>query len=74
MILRKKRRLKVFVGRILRRIFGPKSDEVTGDWIKPHNEELHHLSSLPSIMRVAKSRGISYGGLVSRMGQRGLHK
>jgi hypothetical protein len=46
----------VFEKRVLRRIFGPKRDEVTGDWRKVHTEELHNLYSSPSIIRVIKSR------------------
>jgi hypothetical protein len=46
----------VFENRLLRRIFGPKRDEVTGGWIKLHNEELHNLYSSPSIIRMIKSR------------------
>jgi hypothetical protein len=53
---REERRLKVFKNTVLRRIFGPKRDEVTGEWRKPHNEELNDLYSLPSIVRVIKSR------------------
>jgi hypothetical protein len=49
-------RLRVLENRVLRRIFGPKRDEVTGGWRKLHNEELHNLYSLPSIIRVIKSR------------------
>jgi hypothetical protein len=48
--------LRVFENRVLRRIFGPKRDEVTGGWRKVHNEELHGLYSSPSIVRVIKSR------------------
>jgi hypothetical protein len=47
--------LKVFENRVLRRIFAPKGDEVTGGWRKPHNEELHNLYSSPSINRMVKS-------------------
>jgi uncharacterized membrane protein len=54
--LREKHRLRVFENRVLRRIFGPKRDEVTGEWRKLHNEELHDLYSLPSIIRIIKSR------------------
>jgi hypothetical protein len=54
--LREERRLRVFENRVLRRVFGPKSDEVTGEWIKLHNEELNDLYSLPNIVRVVKSR------------------
>jgi hypothetical protein len=46
----------VFENRVLRRIFGPKRDEVTGDWRKLHNEELHNLHSSPDIIRMIKSR------------------
>jgi hypothetical protein len=50
-------RLRVFENRVLRRIFGLKRDEVTGGWRKLHYEELHNLYSLPSIIRMTKSRG-----------------
>ena len=52
--LREKRRLKVFENRVLRRVFGPKRDEVTGEWRKLHNEEVSDLYSLPYIVRVVK--------------------
>jgi hypothetical protein len=48
--------LRVFENRVLRRIFGPKRDEVTGGWRKLRNEEIHNLSSSPSIIRMIKSR------------------
>jgi hypothetical protein len=54
--LREERRLRVFESRVLRRIFGPKRNEVTGEWRKCHNEELHDLYSSPNIVRVIKSR------------------
>jgi len=54
--LREERRLRVFENRLLRRVFGPKRDEVTGEWRKLHNEELNDLYSLPNIVRVVKSR------------------
>jgi hypothetical protein len=54
--LREERRLKVFENRVLRRIFGPKRDELTGEWRKLHNEELHDLYSSPTIVRMIKSR------------------
>jgi hypothetical protein len=54
--LREEHRLRVFENRVLRRIFGPKRDEVTGGWRKLHNDELHGLYSLPSIVRVIKAR------------------
>jgi hypothetical protein len=54
--LREEHRLKVFENRVLRRIFGLKRDEVTGEWRKLHNEELRDLYSSPSIIRIIKSR------------------
>jgi hypothetical protein len=60
----------VFENRVLR-IFGPKRDEVTGGWRRLHNEELHNLYSSPSIIRVIKSRRMSWAGHVARMGRRG---
>jgi hypothetical protein len=54
--LREDHRLRVFVNRVLRRIFGPMTDEVTGDWRKLHNEELYNLYSSPNIIRMIKSR------------------
>jgi hypothetical protein len=57
----------VFENRVLRRIFGPKRDEVTGDWRKLHNEELHNLYSSPDIIRQVKSRGMRWAGHVARM-------
>ena len=54
--LREERRLRVFENRVLRRVFRPKREEVTGEWRKLHNEELRDLYSLPNIVRVVKSR------------------
>jgi hypothetical protein len=54
--LREEHRLRVFENRVLRKIFGPKRDEVTGEWRKLHNEELHNLLSSPDIIRQVKSR------------------
>jgi hypothetical protein len=60
---------------VLRRVFGPKRDEVTGDWRKLHNEELNDLYSLPNIVRVVKSRRMRWAGHVARMGkERGVHR
>ena len=56
--LREKRRLGVFENRVLRRIFGSKMDEVTGEWRKPHNEELNDLYYSPNFVRVIKPRSI----------------
>jgi hypothetical protein len=53
---------------MLRRIFGPKRDEVTGGWRKLHNEELHSLFSSPNIIRMFKSRRMRWAGHVARMG------
>jgi hypothetical protein len=55
---------------VLRRIFGPKRDEVTGGWRKLHNEELHDLYSSPSITRIMKSRRMRWAGHVARMGEK----
>jgi hypothetical protein len=57
----------VFENRVLRRIFGPKSDEVTGDWRKLHNEELHNLYFSPNIIRMIKSKMIRWAVNVARM-------
>jgi hypothetical protein len=58
----------VFENRVLRRIFGPKRDEVAGDWRKLHNEELHSLYFSPNIIRMIKSRRMRWAGNVARMG------
>jgi hypothetical protein len=60
----------VFENRVLRRIFGPKRDEVTGGWRKLHNEELRDLYSLPSIIRIMKSRRLRWAGHVARLGEK----
>jgi hypothetical protein len=54
--LREEHRLGFFENRVLRKIFGPKRDEMTGEWRKLHNEELHDLYSSPSIIRIIKTR------------------
>jgi hypothetical protein len=58
---------------VLRRMFVPKRDEVTGDWRKLHNEELHNLCSSQNIIRMIKSRGVSWARHVARTGRRGMH-
>jgi hypothetical protein len=58
-------RLRVFENRVLRRIFGPKRDEVTGEWRKLHNEELRNLYSSPSIIRIIKSKRMRWAGHVA---------
>jgi hypothetical protein len=68
LILREEYRLRAFENRVLRRILGPKRDEVTGDWRKLHNEELHKLYSSPNIIRMIKSRRMRWEGHVARMG------
>jgi hypothetical protein len=60
----------VFENRLLRRIFGQKRDEVTGEWRKLHNEDLHDLYSPPSIIRIIKSRKVRWACHVARMGRR----
>jgi hypothetical protein len=68
--LREEHRLRVFENRVLRRIFGPKRDEVTGEWRKLHNEELHNLYFSPSIIRIMKSRRMRWAEHVERMGEK----
>jgi len=59
----------VFENRVLRRVFVTKRDEVTGEWIKLHKEELKDLYSLPNIVRVVKSKRMKWAGHVARMGR-----
>jgi hypothetical protein len=59
----------VFENRILRRIFGPKRDDVTGEWRKLHSQELHNLYSSPNIIRHIKSRSIRWAGHEARVGE-----
>jgi hypothetical protein len=70
--LREEHRLRVFENRVLKRIFGPKRVDMTGDWRKQHNEKLHNLYSLPNMIRMIKSR-MRWAGHVARMGRRGIH-
>jgi hypothetical protein len=67
--LSEEHRLRVFENRELRRVFGPKRDEVTRGWTKLHNEELHGLYSSPSIVRVIKARRMRWVGHVACMGE-----
>jgi hypothetical protein len=68
--LREEHRLRVFENRVLRRIFGPKRDEVTGEWRKFYNEELHDLYSSASITRIIKLRRMRWAGHLARMGEK----
>jgi len=73
--LREERKLRVFENMVLRRIFGPRRDEVTGEWKRLHNEELNDLYSSPNIVRVIKSRRMRWAGHVVRMGEeRGVYR
>jgi hypothetical protein len=65
----KAHRLRVFENRVLRRIFGTKRDEITGEWRKLHNGELHNLYSSPDTIRQIKSRRMRWAGHVARMGE-----
>jgi len=68
--LREERRLRVFENRVLRRLFGPKKDEVKGEWRKLDKEELNDLHSSPNTIWVIKSRIMSWTGHVAHMGER----
>ena len=73
--LREEHRLRVFENRVLRRVFGPKKDEVTEECRKLHNEELSDLYALPNIVRVVNSRRMRWAGHVAQMGEgRGVHR
>jgi len=73
--LREERKLRVFENMVLRRIFGPRRDEVTGEWRRLHNKELNDLYSSPNILRVIKSRRMRWAGHVARMGEeRGVYR
>ena len=61
--MREEHRLRMFENRVLRRIFGPKKDDITREWIKLHNEELNDLYSSPNIIRVIKYRRIKWAGV-----------
>jgi hypothetical protein len=73
--LREEQKLKVFENRVLRRIFGPNRDEMTGNWRRLHNKELNDLYSSPNTVRVTKSRRMRWAGHVARMGEgRGAYR
>jgi len=75
MTLREERKLKVFENMVLRRIFGPRRDEVMGEWRRLHKEELNDLYSSPNIVWVIKSRRMRWAGHVARMGEeRGAYR
>ena len=61
--------MRTFENRVLRRIFGPKRDKVTGDWRKLHNEELNDLYCSPNIVRVIKRRRLRWAGHVASIGR-----
>jgi hypothetical protein len=63
----------MFENRVLRSIFRPKRDEVTGGWRKLHNEELHSLYSSPSTIRMSKSRRLRWAGHVEQMREKIMH-
>jgi hypothetical protein len=67
--MREKHRLRVFENRVPSRIFGPKRDEVTGEWRRLHNKKLYALYSSPNIIQVIKSRRLRRAGHVTRMGE-----
>jgi hypothetical protein len=67
--LREERKLRVLENKVLRRIFGPRRDEVTGDWRRLHNEELNNMYSSPNIVRVIKSRRMRWAGNVALTGE-----
>ncbi|KAJ4426285.1 hypothetical protein ANN_27097 [Periplaneta americana] len=69
LILREEHRLRVFENKVLRKIFGAKRDEVTGEWRKLHNTEVHALYSSPDIIRNIKSRRLRWAGHVAHMGE-----
>ena len=75
MTLREEEKLRVFENRVLRRIFGPRSDEVKGEWRRLHNEEPNDLHSSPNIVRVIKSRRMRWVGHVAHLGEeRGVYR
>jgi len=70
--LREEQRLRLFENRVLRRIYGPKKEEVKGVWKRLHSEELHNLYASPDIIRVIKSRRMRWVEHVARMGARSM--
>jgi hypothetical protein len=74
LILREEHRLRVFENRVVRRIFGPTRDEVTGEWRKLYNEERHNVYSSPSIIKTIKSRRMRSAVYVVRIGRRDAYR
>jgi len=73
--LREERKLRVFENMVLRRIFGPRRDEVTGEWRRLNNEELNDMYSSPNIVRMIKPRRMRWARHVARMGEeRGVYR
>jgi hypothetical protein len=73
--LREERKLRVFENKMLRRIFGPRRDKITGDWRRLHNEKLNNLYSSPTIVQGIKSRRMRWAGHVACMGEeRGVYR
>jgi hypothetical protein len=68
--LREECRLRIFENRVLKRVLGPKRDEITGEWRRLHNKDHYALYSSPNIIRVMKSRRLRWAGHVARMGER----
>jgi hypothetical protein len=66
--LREEHRLRVFENRVTRRMFGPKRDDVMGEWRKLHNEELHNMYCSPNIIRMMKSRRMRWAGHMAQIG------
>ena len=73
--LREEKKLRVFENRVLRRMFGPRREEVTGEWRRLHNAELNDFYCSPNIVQVIKSRRMRWAGHVARMGEeRGVYR
>jgi hypothetical protein len=72
LMLREEHRLRVFENRVLRRMFGPKRDEVTGEWRKLHNKELHNLYSSPDVVRQVKGNEVGGACGTHRRGEKSV--